>query len=117
MLQLTADTNDARSMTAALRTLKRKHISSGLAAALAASGDLDTAQQLAQDVDPGKINQFDAAYASRAQAQRTLGNTAAERRVRQADPAPQHGPEPPRPPHRGHRAGRRARHPQGHLRA
>jgi hypothetical protein len=26
----------------------------------------------------GKINQFDAAFASRAQAQRTLGNTAAE---------------------------------------
>jgi hypothetical protein len=76
MLQLKADTNDARAMTAALRTLKRKHISSGLAAALAASGDLDTAQQLAK-MSGGKINQFDAAFAARAQAQQTLGNTAA----------------------------------------
>jgi TP901 family phage tail tape measure protein len=76
MLQLKADANDARGMTKDLRILKRKGISSGLAAALAASGDLDTANQLAQ-MSRGKINQFDAAYASRAQAQRTLGNTAA----------------------------------------
>jgi len=46
-LQLRADRNDARDMKAALRKAKRSGLDGGLFAALAASGDLNTAQAFA----------------------------------------------------------------------
>jgi TP901 family phage tail tape measure protein len=71
--QLAADRNDARSMLTAVRRADRKGLSGGLEKALIASGDLNTAQQVA-GMSSGQIRRLERLYAQRAQQQTALGN-------------------------------------------
>jgi TP901 family phage tail tape measure protein len=75
LTQLRADRNDARKMHQALRKAKKKGLDGGLFAALAASGDLDTAQQLAQ-MTPAEIHKYEVLWHQRQKATHTLGQFA-----------------------------------------
>ena len=78
MLQLQADTNDARAMEAALKRAAAKGLDGGLYKQLAASGNLALAQQLA-GMSKAQIRQFEASWAAREKATRSLGEEAAQR--------------------------------------
>jgi TP901 family phage tail tape measure protein len=75
LTQLRADRNDARKMHQALRKAKKKGLDGGLFAALAASGDLDTAQQLAQ-MTPAEIHKYEVLWHQRQKATSNLGQFA-----------------------------------------
>jgi TP901 family phage tail tape measure protein len=75
LTQLRADRNDARKMHQALRKAKKKGLDGGLFAALAASGDLETAQQLAQ-MSPAEIHKYEVLWHQRQKATHTLGQFA-----------------------------------------
>jgi TP901 family phage tail tape measure protein len=75
LTQLKADKNDARKMHQALRKAKHKGLDGGLFAALAASGDLDTAQQLAA-MSPQEIHKYEQAWKARQKATANLGQFA-----------------------------------------
>jgi TP901 family phage tail tape measure protein len=75
LTQLRADRNDARKMHQALRKAKKKGLDGGPFAALAASGDLETAQQLAQ-MTPAEIHKYEVLWHQRQKATHTLGQFA-----------------------------------------
>lgn len=74
MLQLRADANDARSMRRQLRQLDRKGLDGPLADALASSGDLSTATQLA-NMSRQRVRAAERAYGQRTRAQNDLAGT------------------------------------------
>lgn len=73
---LEADTNDADAMTAALKKAAAKGLDGDLADALAASGDLNTAQQLA-GLSRAEIARYERLYKERQDATQQLGSYAA----------------------------------------
>lgn len=75
-LQLSADRNDAQAMKRALNKAKKKALDGGLFAALAASGDLNTAQQLA-GLSKGQIRAREKLFSQTNAAQNSLGQFAA----------------------------------------
>lgn len=75
-LQLEADRNDANAMRKALKQAQGKGLDGALFQALAASGDLNTAQQMA-GLSRREIREYEQLYAQRATAQNRLGATAA----------------------------------------
>jgi TP901 family phage tail tape measure protein len=77
LTQLRADRNDARKMHQALRKAKDKGLDGGLFKALAASGDLETAQQLA-NMTPAQIHQYEVAWKQRNKAAGSLGQYAGQ---------------------------------------
>lgn len=70
-----ANGNDAEAMAAALRKLRKKGLDGPLYDLIASSGDLTTAQQLANESAAG-IDQRERAYASTERAERDLGTIA-----------------------------------------
>jgi TP901 family phage tail tape measure protein len=75
LTQLRADTNDASAMNKALHRAKAKGLSGGLFKAVAASGDLETAQQLA-GMSRAEIRQYERAYRRRQRETSQLGDYA-----------------------------------------
>lgn len=78
-LQLKADRNDARAMKQALIQARKKGLDGGLFAALAASGDLNTAQQMA-GLSRKEIEQRERLWRQTQRAQNNLGEFAANKR-------------------------------------
>lgn len=76
MLQLSADTNDASAFEGLLRSLSGSGLNGAAFQALAGSGDLNTAQQLATG-GQASIDAFESAYAARSAAQSSVGSFAA----------------------------------------
>jgi TP901 family phage tail tape measure protein len=77
LTQLRADRNDARKMHQALRKAKAKGLDGGLFKALAASGDLETAQQLA-NMTPAQIHKYEVLWHQRQKATASLGQYAGQ---------------------------------------
>ncbi len=77
-LQLRADANDNQAMLRALRRARRKGLDGGLFRQLAASGDLQTAQQLSH-LSRRRIAQLERQFADRNTAQRQLGDFASNK--------------------------------------
>jgi hypothetical protein len=77
LTQLRADRNDARKMHQALRKAKDKGLDGGLFKALAASGDLETAQQLA-NMTPAQIHKYEVLWHQRQKATGSLGQYAGQ---------------------------------------
>lgn len=82
-LQLEADRNDARAMKAALRKARQNGLDGPLFAALAASGDLGTAQAFA-GLSAREIRQREKLWTSTHKAQQDLGRFAAHERFGEA---------------------------------
>jgi hypothetical protein len=77
LTQLRADRNDAKKMHQALRKAKAKGLDGGLFKALAASGDLETAQQLA-NMTPAQIHKYEVLWHQRQKATASLGDYAGQ---------------------------------------